>query len=54
MRKEEPKIYLFIIWEKSRNKTEQILDDLREKFVIRDVYEVKWSKGNFLNNLNYV
>ena len=51
MRKEEPKIYLFIIWEKSRNKTEQILDDLREKFVIRDVYEVKWSKGNFLNNL---
>ena len=51
MHKDESKLYLFIIWEKSRNKTDQILDDLREKFVIKDVYQVKWSKENFLNNL---
>lgn len=44
-------LYLFIIWEKSRNKTDRILDDLREKFTIRDVYEIKWSEKNFLNNL---
>lgn len=51
MPKADSKLYLFIIWEKSRNKTEEILDDLRKKFVIRDVYQVKWSKENFLNNL---
>ena len=51
MPKSDSKLYLFIIWEKSRNKTEEILDDLRKKFVIRDVYQVKWSKENFLNNL---
>ena len=51
MPKDDSKLYLFIIWEKSRNKTEEILDDLRKKFVIRDVYQVKWSKENFLNNL---
>lgn len=45
------KLYLFIIWEKSRNKSDQILEDLKNKFIIRDVYEVKWSKENFLNNL---
>ena len=45
------KLYLFIIWGNSRIKTDEILDDLREKFVIRDVYQAKWSKDNFINNL---
>lgn len=51
MLKGKSRLYLFIIWEKSRNKTELILEDLGKKFVIRDVYEVKWSKENFLSNL---
>lgn len=51
MSKGESRLYLVIIWEKSRNKTDIILEDLKKKFIIRDVYEVKWSKENFLNNL---
>ena len=51
MSKTDSKIYLFIIWEKSRDKTQVILEDLEKKFIIRDVYEVKWSKENFLSNL---
>lgn len=49
--KNEAQLYLFIIWEKSRNKTDVILEDLEKKFVIRDVYEIKWKEENFLNNL---
>ena len=44
-------LHLFIIWEKSRNKSDLILDDLKKKFIIRQVFEVKWSKENFLNNI---
>jgi hypothetical protein len=47
----DSKLYLFIIWEKSRNKTQIILEGLEEKFTIRDVYEIKWSQSKFLNNL---
>ena len=42
---------LFIIWERSRNKSEIIIEDLTKKFVIRQIYEVQWSKENFLTNL---
>lgn len=48
---DKAKLYLFIIWEKSRSKSDQIIDDLKKKFMIRDVYEVIWSKENFLSNL---
>ena len=44
-------LYLFIIWEKSREKTNPIFDDLGKKFVIREVYEVTWSKEKFIKNL---
>ena len=44
-------LYLFIIWEKSREKTDLIFDDMKKKFVIREVYEVTWSKKKFINNL---
>tara|TARA_B110000014_G_C20124868_1_gene598343 strand:- start:113 stop:1399 length:1287 start_codon:yes stop_codon:yes gene_type:complete len=42
---------LFIIWERSRDKSKIIMDDLEKKFVIRQVYEIQWSKENFLSNL---
>lgn len=50
--KGESRLYSFIIWEKSRKKTDHILDDLKKNFVIRDIYEVRWSKENFVNNLH--
>lgn len=44
-------LYLFIIWEKSRHKSDEIFDDMKKKFVIRDVYEVNWNKIQFVDNL---
>lgn len=44
-------LYLFIIWEKSRCKTDLIIDDIKTRFVIREIFEIKWSKEYFLNNL---
>lgn len=44
-------LYLFIIWEKSRHKTNDIMDDLKHNYVIREIYDVKWTGENFLNNL---
>jgi len=51
MHTDESRTYLFIIWEKSRSQADRIIDDLRGRFVIRDCYEIKWSKENFLANL---
>ena len=45
------KLYLFIIWKKSINKKDLILEDIEKKFVIRDVYEIKWSEKEFANNM---
>ena len=42
---------LFIIWERSRDKSTHILDDLKTKFIIRQIYEIKWSNENFITNL---
>ena len=51
MNSNEARLYVFIIWEKSRGQTQNILDDLKKKFVIREIFEVEWNKKNFLNNL---
>jgi hypothetical protein len=44
-------LYLFIIWEKSRHKSDLIINDIKTKFVIKEIFEVKWSEVYFLNNL---
>ena len=44
-------LYLFIIWDESRFKSESIINDIKTKFVIRDIYDIQWNKENFLNNL---
>ena len=44
-------LYLFIIWEQSRNKSEEIINDISSKFIIREIFEISWNKKNFLNNL---
>ena len=44
-------LYSFIIWEQSRNKSEEIINDITSKFIIREIFEIFWNKKNFLNNL---
>lgn len=41
----------FIIWERSRIKEEEIIGKLKNEFQILDMYEIKWSKGSFENNI---
>jgi len=43
--------YIFIIWDESRHKTDLILDDIKSKFTIREVFEITWTEKNFQNNL---
>tara|TARA_Y100000590_G_C15598260_1_gene968951 strand:- start:114 stop:1241 length:1128 start_codon:yes stop_codon:yes gene_type:complete len=47
----ESGLYLFIIWEKSRYKEKEILNDIKNKFTIREIFEVYWSKEHQINNL---
>lgn len=47
----ESNLYLFIIWEKSRNNADIIFEDIEKKFIIRNVYEIKWSEEEFADNL---
>lgn len=44
-------LHIFIIWEKARTKSNELLSEIGGKFKIHDVYEIKWSKENFSNNL---
>ena len=44
-------LYLFIIWEQSKHKHNLIIDDIKTKFTIREIFEITWSKEYFLNNL---
>ena len=47
----ENQLYLFIIWEQSRNKSDDIISDIQSKFIIREIFEITWSEKYFLNNL---
>lgn len=47
----KPSIHIFIIWEKARNKTDSLLEDIKKHFTIKEVYEVSWTKKNFIKNL---
>jgi len=40
-----------MLWEAARTKEDFFFEELQKKFIIRDVYEIKWSKKNFPNNL---
>ena len=44
-------IHDFIIWDRSKHGYDFLLNYLKEKFQILDVYEVKWTKENFERNL---
>ena len=47
----ESDIYIFVLWERARENEENLLDEIKKKFVRRDIYEIEWKKENFSNNL---
>ena len=44
--------HLFILWENARNKENEILDDIKKNFNIIGLYNIKWNKEKFSNNLS--
>lgn len=46
----ESEIHLFILWETARNKQTQILEDIKSKFEILQVFEIIWSPDLVSNN----
>jgi len=45
------RLYLFVIWESARRKENFLFEELKKKFIIRDVYEITWNRKNFVNNM---
>jgi hypothetical protein len=45
-------IHLFIIWSEGIHKKKDILDDIKSNFAICKIYNTKWSKEHFSNNLS--
>lgn len=47
----DSEIHLFIIWEKARNMSDRIIEDIKSKFTILKIYEITWSAENYNSNL---
>ena len=45
-------VHLFILWENARYKEKEILKDIKENFNIIGLYNIKWNKENFSQNLS--
>lgn len=45
-------IHLFIIWEKARNLSKEILEDIENNFKVLNIYEITWSQKNFSKNMS--
>lgn len=43
--------HLFILWEKARNKEQEILDEIKSQFKILKEYEIQWDENKFLDNM---
>ncbi len=44
-------LHLFIIWNNARFMEKQILNDIKKKFEIFQIYEISWSEEDFAKNL---
>ena len=44
-------LHSFIIWNKGREKTNDILKDIRKKFELLEVYEINWKSDLFYDNM---
>lgn len=49
--KNNSNIYIFLFWETARIHEQFLFENLKKQFEIKDVYEIKWNKHNFSNNL---
>ena len=45
-------IHLFILWENARNKEKEIVEDIKNNFNIIGLYNIRWNKEKFSNNLS--
>lgn len=45
-------LHLFIIWNNALYKKEEILADIRENFLIRNIFSVEWSESKWENNIS--
>ena len=54
LKNDSKSLYLLIIWEKSRYKTDSILNDIKKKFVIKKIYEIEWDEKEFVDNLTRI
>ena len=43
--------HLFIIWNKSLLKKDEIIDDIKKKFEMKSIFEITWSQIFFLENI---
>ena len=50
-KKANSELYIFLIWERARENEEFLFTEIKNKFDIREVYEIEWKKHNFPNNL---
>jgi len=46
------KLYLFIIWKNFINKKNIVIKDLEKKYIIREIYEIKWDDEDYIKNLH--
>ena len=47
----EPNLYLFIIWSNALPHFEDILNDLASRFTVIKIIDVKWDPDNFSRNM---
>ncbi len=43
--------HIFIIWNKSLIKKNEIIHDVKSKFELKNIFEMNWSQNLFLENL---
>jgi hypothetical protein len=46
-----PEIHLFLLWSNALGRADDILEDIRSRFSIRDVFSVEWTREHFAQNL---
>ena len=44
--------HLFVLWEKAREKEQEILKEIKAQFTVLKEYEIEWNKDRFLDNLS--
>lgn len=48
----KPELHLFIIWSKARYIEDKVLKDIRHNFEVVDLFDLRWSRSLFSNNLS--